>query len=258
MVVEPHWHETYRSEHWYNRFRQRFFNRFAYRFSDPDDAFSQAIETLLFRKLPAAKPNRMHDVDNLVNVIFDRTVIDRCRSENGRLFVPRTLKSKGPIHTDLFYRYCVGRLNAAEISRDTGLSLSCVRHWIAWIDLKRACERPRLQIADAEPDEQMPAGGTDVSESPVEQELEIVELRAMVSQLLFGTDDNKSVMSSTLPRVELSADQILVLKMRYWEDMTLEAIARALHLKVHRIKYIHRTAIERLRKIITEFSLDVH
>jgi RNA polymerase sigma factor (sigma-70 family) len=258
MLNEPGWHETYRNDQWYSRFKKRFYHRFAYRFTDPEDAFAQSIETLLFRKLPASKPSNMRNIDSFVNVIFDRTVIDRCRSENGRLFVPVKLKSKGPVHTELFYRHCLGRLSAEEISRQIDLSLDCVHHWIAWIELKRACERPRLKVSDTDVDNLDSSGPGDVFQSPIEQELEVAERRAMVSELLFGGEDKKLEKNTKLPTISLSADQILVLKMRYWEEMTLEAIAEELHIKVHRIKYIHATAIKHLRQIINEYSLDVH
>lgn len=245
MTDEPVWYADYQSPEWLHKFNSLFDRRYAFRFSDPQDAFQHSLVKLLMHKLPECKYRPKENPDGFVKVLFSRAVVDRCRSENGRYQVPEDLK-RSKSHTDLFYRHCIRGFTPEDISRAVGLSLKCVRYWVARIELKRLCDRGRPKYSEYEPDDILITEKTVEHRSP-EDALEAEERRILVKELLSGKHT-----------VSLTADQILVLKLIYWEEKTQAETASQLGRSERQVKYIKEKAIKKLKKAVGEYSLNVH
>lgn len=247
MTDEPVWYADYQSPEWLDKFNKLFDKRFAFRFSDPQDAFQHTLEKLLMHKLPGCKCRPKENPDGFVWTMFSRAVVDKCRSENGRYNVPEWLKNKkSKPHTDLFYRHCIGGFTPEEISRAVGLTLDCVRYWVERIKQKRLCDRGRPKYSEYDPEDILVSEKILENRSP-EDALESEERRVLVEELM-----------SRKHTVNLTADQIHVLRLIYWEEMTQTEAASELGLSERQVKYEKEKAIKTLKKAVRKYSLNVH
>jgi len=261
---------------WLDRLRRDFYSKYAYGFEDKEDVFSSIVADVIVTKLPQVTLTNKEDPAGYVLGMFRKRVIDYFRHYHGRHRPPKAMQCLPEPYPQIFYEFCLGGFEKSAIAEKLGLEIKKVEFWVNWLYREQRCP-PKMRAVSLD---QMNLSGSfsDVPEyhpsialSSVEQaysdEYEHILAQWIIGNFSDGSFSHKPPVAndssvhnllnnlSTLPKPAVEADDVLILKMRYFDDMKREDIARLMKLSTNQVDYRLKTTIETLKAYLNRHGI---
>lgn len=266
MTSSP-WYQQYCEEGWIQWYHKEFRYRFSHGFEDPDDACAGLIEKLILEKLPNAKLRHRENTDAFVKTTFRRLAQDLQRQVHGRLRPPKLLKEMGEPFPQVYFLFCLHKLGAEAIAETIRLPLTTVRDLVSWLVSEGKCRESNRHISLPADDTAHLQYQASILQSGQNDDVTYTlhqELQSAISHWLISIDPDDTAEAArlpdrlhTLPPPPLDSDDRILLKLLYWEGLTLTAAAEALNVPRHTARNRRNTVLKRLRIFFQEHGIDL-
>ncbi len=268
-VDSSSWYLKYCESSWLDWYRQEFTNKFANGLEDPEDACASVVEKLIVTVLPNAKLRHTNNLDAFVKTSFRNLASDYRRQLLGRLRAPVTLVKLGEPFPQIFFEYCVNRLRAGIIAEKIALPIEIVKDWVDWIKTHNKCPEPvsHLSISEKGTEDLMADAkvfSTDQSDL-LTDEMQIERYSVIAHWLITnftdagkpsGASHNLQEKLKKLASPPLNADDRILLKLLYWEGLTLTDAAKALKQQRHTVRNHRNSLLKRLHTFFLEHNIE--
>lgn len=271
--MSTHWVESFFSTQWI-----RFYNAAAREFFyhtevDEEEASQQAQEHLLIQL------QKMDDraSDPLVKTIYKNALRDLYRKHFGRHRPPTWIQALGAKWIQVWQWFCLQGMPITEITRHVENEYQYqAEQLVEKIRQTDGCPNKRSQsVSMQEPIKSQESDGDKLGDfisdgtGQAHEDLDSEQIKLIISSLLSMGSQGENQQwddqwvgeflkkkAHISEKLKLSNDEILMLKMRFEEDESINDIAEALFKPAYQIRRDLKKALQKMRQILHQLNLD--
>ncbi|MFK7860868.1 MAG: hypothetical protein AB8B64_18770 [Granulosicoccus sp.] len=262
------WHQEFKTASAQSALRAYFDRKFAWRFDDPDFAFTEVLDQLLNRILPKLNLTHTDKPAGFVYTCFGNATKDYGDKLYSRVPVPSKLKEKGKRYKRLFWDFCLNKCSINDLVAYCQIHEAEVRSLVAWLTREKKCPKPGVHGALSTANEPLDAdllGREENANGPFpdpDTEYQTSEQKRLLDLWLEIRPTTSNASRSkleyrlrTLPRPRLSDTEKVVLRSCLY-DRSIAETAMALGRPESQIKKIRSGAYKRIRHFCQEHDID--
>lgn len=264
---------------WMKWFEVDFQKRFAYAFDDDVDIFHSIVTDVLIVKLPTVSLTNKRNSDAYIKTMLRNRAWDYIFKVHKKHPIPKELEELGQPYTKIFFEFCLGKLPSDVIATKLKLALEKVKFWVQWLKTEQRCPQRPVAVSMNEVEDTLSTSNQPEYQS--QREPSSVESAYSQSQWLvlarwllgeFSEQENPHNSTETekirelfkhkledldsCPELPLTADDVLLLRMYFEDELSYDQVGEVFNKKGHQIKYrLNENLITLLRRYFSQLGL---